>query len=137
MSMSRSENMARIRSKNTGLELHVRNAIYQMGYRYRLHVRELPGKPDIVFPGRRKVIFVHGCFWHQHSGCREGRVPTSRRDYWVPKLERTVARDAAHIDQLRNAGWEVLVLWECEILRDSNELRTIIENYLGPRSRAN
>jgi DNA mismatch endonuclease (patch repair protein) len=132
MGMSRSENMAKIRSSNTGPELRVRRALHQMGYRYRLHVKDLPGKPDIVFPGRKKIIFVHGCFWHQHKGCAEGRIPASRREYWIPKLSRTVARDAAHLEQLKKNGWELLVLWDCEI-RDNDEFRTRISKYLGPR----
>jgi DNA mismatch endonuclease (patch repair protein) len=75
----------------------------------------LPGKPDIVFPSRRKAVFVHGCFWHQHPQCREGRVPSTRQDYWKPKLERNVARDAAATEELRDLGWDVLVVWECQL----------------------
>jgi len=110
----RSENMRQIRSKNTKPEMLLRSLLHKAGYRFRLHRRDLPGKPDIVFPGRRKVIFVHGCFWHQHPGCREGRLPGTRQDYWRPKLERNVERDAATIEQLRALGWQVLTVWECE-----------------------
>jgi DNA mismatch endonuclease (patch repair protein) len=85
----RSENMRRIRSKNTKPEVVLRSLLHRAGYRFRLHRRDLPGKPDIVFPGRRKVIFVHGYFWHQHPGCREGRLPGMRQDYWRPKMDRT------------------------------------------------
>ena len=90
---------------------------HAMGYRYRLHRKDLPGKPDLVFPGRRKVIFVHGCFWHQHSdpACKIARRPRSNTDYWLPKLERNVARDAEHRARLIELGWRVLVLWECEV----------------------
>lgn len=111
----RSENMRQIRSKNTKPEVLLRSLLHKAGYRFRLHRKELPGKPDIVFPGRRKTIFVHGCFWHQHPGCREGRLPGTRQDYWKPKLERNVERDAAAIQQLRKLGWQVLTVWECEI----------------------
>ena len=107
--------MRKIRSKDTAPELVVRRLLYRLGYRYRLHGNKLPGRPDIVFYGRRKVVFVHGCFWHQHSGCREGRTPSSRPEYWEPKLRRNRERDAAHFAQLRAMGWSVLVIWECEI----------------------
>jgi len=90
----RSANMRAIRSKGTKPEMRVRRLIHTLGYRYRLHRKDLPGKPDLVFPGRRCVIFVHGCFWHQHAGCREGRPPRSNSGYWTPKLSRTVERDA-------------------------------------------
>jgi DNA mismatch endonuclease (patch repair protein) len=111
----RSKNMRQIRSKNTKPEVLLRSLLHKAGYRFRLHRKDLPGKPDIVFPGRRKVIFVHGCFWHQHPGCREGRLPGTRPDYWRPKLERNVERDTAAIEQLRELGWKVLTVWECEI----------------------
>jgi len=113
----RSENMRRIRSSGTKPEIIVRKLVTGLGYRYRLNRRDLPGKPDLVFAGRKKVIFVHGCFWHQHSNsdCRIVRVPKSALDYWRPKLERNAMRDADAEWQLRKAGWGVLVLWECEV----------------------
>jgi DNA mismatch endonuclease (patch repair protein) len=111
----RSANMRRIRSKNTSPELAIRSLVHRLGYRFRLHRKDLPGKPDLVFPSRRKVIFVHGCFWHQHPGCREGRVPESRRDYWVPKLQRNQFRDAENLKLLEANGWEVLTVWECSL----------------------
>lgn len=129
MGISRSENMARIRSINTIPELRVRRVLHALGYRYRLHVRDLPGKPDIVFRRQRKVIFVHGCFWHQHSGCADGRLPRSRNDYWIPKLEKTIARDKMHIAQLRELGWGVLIIWECE-MADEKELRARLVSFL-------
>ena len=92
----------------------VRRLLFSMGYRYRLHYKSLPGKPDIVFPGRRKVIFVHGCFWHRH-GCKIGKAPKSRLDYWQPKLAKNVIRDRTKIEQLESLGWQVLVVWQCEI----------------------
>ena len=113
----RSEIMSGIRSKGMKPEMTVRQLLHSMGYRYRLHRRDLPGKPDLVFPARRKVIFVHGCFWHQHADprCRIVRRPKSNRDYWLPKLERNVARDAENRARLEELGWEVLVIWECEV----------------------
>ncbi len=110
----RSANMARIRSDNTRPEMVVRRLAHAMGYRFRLHRRDLPGKPDLVFPRRKKVVFVHGCFWHQHPGCREGRVPGTNRAYWEPKLARNVARDAVAQSALIGLGWSVKVIWECE-----------------------
>jgi DNA mismatch endonuclease, patch repair protein len=112
----RSENMRRIKSKGMKPEMMVRRLVHRMGYRYRLHSPALPGKPDLVFARRRKVIFVHGCFWHLHSdpNCPDRREPRSNQDYWVPKLERNRERDAEHIAALKEAGWSVLVIWECE-----------------------
>jgi DNA mismatch endonuclease, patch repair protein len=114
MGISRSENMRRIRSKDTAPEMAVRRLVHDMGYHYRLHRKDIPGKPDLSFLGRRKVIFIHGCFWHQHPGCREGRPPKSNTAYWLPKLERNQARDKAALEQLASSGWEALVVWECE-----------------------
>lgn len=114
----RSANMRAIRAKDTAPEMAVRRLLRQMGFPgYRLHRKEVPGKPDIVFLGRRKAIFIHGCFWHQHSGCKIARMPQSRLDYWGPKLARNVSRDAANLSALEQSGWTVLVLWECEIKR--------------------
>jgi DNA mismatch endonuclease (patch repair protein) len=112
----RSENMRRIRGKDTQPELIVRRALFAMGYRYRLHGAKLPGKPDLVFAKQRKVIFVHGCFWHNHShiSCKIARFPKSNSDYWADKLRRNVERDAIRRTELRRAGWKVLVVWECQ-----------------------
>ena len=96
-------------------EMLVRSLAHRLGFRFRLHRRDLPGSPDLVFPAKKKVIFVHGCFWHQHQTCREGRLPGSRQEYWVPKLTRNVERDARNTVLLREAGWKVLTIWECEI----------------------
>lgn len=115
----RSENMRRIRSKHMAPEVAVRRIIHSLGFRFRLHRRDLPGKPDIVLPRHRKVIWVHGCFWHLHEGCREGRVPSSREDYWRPKLERNIARHAENDDRLRALGWQTMVVWECELKNES------------------
>jgi len=111
--------MRRIRGKGTAPELNVRRLTRSMGYRYRLHVKTLPGTPDLAFPSRKAVIFVHGCFWHSHTACRKGRVPSSNTDFWAPKLARNVARDAEQLQSLRKQGWRVLVLWECELKADT------------------
>lgn len=110
----RSENMRRIRASNSAPEMQVRSLVHRLGYRFRLGGCGLPGRPDLVFPARRKVIFVHGCFWHLHDGCREGRVPGSNVEYWRPKLERNVARDKEALRQLSMMGWAALTVWECE-----------------------
>ena len=112
----RSELMSRIRCKDTVPEMRVRRLVHGMGYRYRLHAKDLPGRPDLVFRARRKVIFVHGCFWHRHEGCPDNRIPKSpeRREYWTNKLDGNVRRDRQHLSVLRQNGWEILVIWECE-----------------------
>src|SRR5258708_1917537 len=104
----RSKNMRAIRSRNTAPEIRVRQLGHQLGHRFRLPRSDLPGKPDLVFAGRRKVVFVHGCFWHLHQDCAEGRIPSSNREYWRPKLMRNVARDSAHLASLREAKWKSL-----------------------------
>jgi len=112
--LSRSENMRRITGKNTTPELTVRHLLFKHGFRYRLHRAELPGKPDIAFVSRRKVIFVHGCFWHAHS-CRVAHKPRTNEGYWSPKLRRNQERDTRHLAELKAAGWTVLTIWECEL----------------------
>lgn len=132
--MDRSENMRRIRSKNTAPEMTVRRLAHSLGYRYRLHRKDIPGKPDLVFPRRRKAIFIHGCFWHQHPGCREGRPPKSNADYWLPKLERNIERDKVVLGQLISMGWDVLVIWECDTM-NTKALRETLLDFLGPPAR--
>lgn len=122
--------MARIGSKNTAPELTVRRLLHGLGYRFRLHRRGLPGTPDIVFPGRRRAIFVHGCFWHGH-GCRIGKPPKSRPEFWAPKLDRNKARDEENCDALRRAGWDVAVVWQCEV-KEKETLVRRLEDFLGP-----
>jgi len=102
------------KSKNTKPEIAVRKLLHAMGYRFRLHRRDLPGTPDIVLPGRQKVIQVHGCFWHHHEGCARGSVPAIRRDYWLAKLERNRQRDGEVRTELEGLGWKVATVWECE-----------------------
>jgi DNA mismatch endonuclease (patch repair protein) len=121
--------MRQIRSKDTSPELAVRSLLHRMGFRFRIHYKKLPGKPDIVFPSRYKAIFVHGCFWHQHSGCREGRIPSTRIEYWSAKLTRTISRDAENRILLESMGWQSLVLWECELFNLENtalQLKTFL-----------
>ncbi len=132
----RSENMRQIRSKNTKPEVLLRSLLHRQGYRFRIHRKDLPGKPDIVFPGRRKVIFVHGCFWHQHPDCREGRLPGTRQDYWQPKLKRNVERDASAMRSLQESGWDVAVVWECELDSQVN-LPQKIQHFLNFAENAN
>ena len=113
--MDRGENMRRIRSTDSAPEMAVRRLIHHMGYRYRLHDSKLPGRPDLIFASRGKIIFVHGCFWHCHAGCPTAHIPKTRREYWQPKLNRNRARDKSNEHQLRELGWNVLTIWECEI----------------------
>lgn len=113
----RSRNMAAIKGKDTEPEMAVRRLLHSLGFRYRLHARDLPGKPDIVNRSRRKAIFVHGCFWHAH-GCKRGnRQPKTNPDYWLKKIGRNVERDNQHLAELQEADWDVLVIWECETRR--------------------
>jgi DNA mismatch endonuclease (patch repair protein) len=131
----RSANMRQIKSKDTAPELLLRQLLHRSGYRFRLHRKDLSGKPDLVFPSRRKVIFVHGCFWHQHPGCREGRVPGSRRDYWEPKLLRNQQRDSAAQTALGERGWNELTVWECELGKDiRSTVERVVEFLASPHS---
>lgn len=120
--------MSRIRGRDTKPELLVRRLVHWMGYRYRLHKRDLPGKPDLVFASRRRVIFVHGCYWHMHD-CRFGRVrPVTRAEFWQAKRMRTVERDARALSSLERTGWSSLVIWECEV--KSTDLETRLRRFL-------
>lgn len=125
----RGAQMARIRKTNTKPELVVRRIAHALGLRFRLHCRELPGTPDVVFPRHKKAILVHGCFWHQHEGCRLARQPKSRLDYWLPKLARNVERDAASRAALEQLGWRTMVVWECEVI-DTDALRERIRTFM-------
>jgi len=125
----RSEIMSLVRSKNTRPELVVRSLVHRLGYRYRLHLKRLPGCPDLVFGGRKKVVFVHGCFWHGHRDCPKGKLPKSNLEYWKPKLKRNKKRDLANQDKLGSKGWAALVVWQCE-LKDLEILSTRIAEFL-------
>lgn len=122
--------MSRIRSKNTGPEQAVRRILTDLGYRYRLHDNKLPGKPDIILRKYNAVIFVHGCFWHLHNGCRDGTVPKTRTEYWQAKLLKNKKRDQKHIRELKKQGWMVLRLWECEIEKKPELVRKKLEKLL-------
>jgi DNA mismatch endonuclease, patch repair protein len=131
----RSANMRRIRSGDTAPEKVLRQLLHRLGYRFRLHRKDLPGNPDLVFPARRKVIFVHGCFWHLHQECREGRIPQSRREYWEPKLLRNRERDARAIAELTRSGWLVFVVWECELSKNPSHVLLGVQKFLDRGSR--
>jgi DNA mismatch endonuclease, patch repair protein len=120
--------MARIGGKNTAPELIVRQLLHAFGFRFRLHRRDLPGTPDIVFPARRKVIFINGCFWHAH-GCRIGRPPKSRPEFWLPKLEKNRSKDKQNRRALRRLGWEVLTVWQCQT-KATDRLKTRLISFL-------
>src|SRR6185437_15650112 len=144
--------MRAIRSRDTLPEMAVRSLVHRLGYRFRLHRRDLPGKPDLVFPVRRKVIFVHGCFWHSHA-CKTGLIPKTNRDFWLPKLEgiravtkkilkiypgllppeprRNKARDKKNLKDLTQQGWDALTIWQCE-LKNSSAVRRRVKGFLGP-----
>lgn len=126
----RSERMSLVRGRDTQPELKVRKALHARGYRYRLHSKRLPGRPDIVFVSKRKVVFVHGCFWHRHEKCRLARMPKSREEFWRTKLEANRRRDSIKNMQLSELGWDVMVVWECE-LRDMDEVIAKLEDFLN------
>jgi DNA mismatch endonuclease (patch repair protein) len=129
----RSERMSRIRSVNTKPEVALRKALHRLGFRFRLHGNGLPGKPDIVLPKYQTAIFVHGCFWHRHEGCKVATTPKSNTQFWVEKFNRNVARDAAAVERLEAAGWLVLVAWECDLR--SPEKATAAAITLGEEAR--
>ena len=132
-SEKRSAVMRRVKGRNTTPELKVREALTKLGARYRLHRKDLPGNPDIVMPGRRLALFVHGCFWHGHDCARGARVPKQNRDYWVAKVGRNRARDAKNAAALSEAGWRVETIWECE-LKDAAGLRERVAQWLRGRA---
>ena len=128
----RSARMRLVRSWDTKPELSVRSVLHRMGYRFRLHRKDLPGAPDIVLPGHGKIILVHGCFWHGHRGCRRAARPTSNVDFWNDRLDGNIQRDERNRRRLRQLGWKVLVLWECQIQPEAR-LRWILERFLERR----
>ena len=126
----RSDVMSRIRSKDTAPEISTRKILFSKGYRYRLHVKNLPGKPDLVLPKYQCVIFVHGCFWHLHESCRDGTIPKTRSEYWGKKLLGNKERDERNTAELRKMGWRVLQVWECEIEKNLKKTIKRIEEFL-------
>lgn len=123
--------MRAVKGRDTSIELAVRSLLSRAGYRYRLHSQALPGKPDIVLPGRRKAIFIHGCFWHGHTCARGARVPKTNRDYWTAKISRNKTRDARVKKEIRQLGWKTLILWECQLKSEAALMRRLVR-FLGP-----
>ena len=117
----RSRNMSHIRSTNTSIEVKVRKHLFSNGFRYRKNVTSLPGKPDIVLPKYKTVVFVHGCFWHRHEGCKYATTPSSNSEYWQTKFSRNIENDKKHVQELNNLGWKVITIWECEIKKSFDE----------------
>lgn len=124
--------MQAVKSKDTAFEMRVRRLLHAKGYRYRLHKKALPGCPDLVFSSRRKVIFLHGCFWHGHPCTRGKRVPKSNTDYWTAKISRNKTRDAAAQAELQALGWESLIVWECELAKAPASILSKVSEFLGP-----
>lgn len=129
----RSWNMSRIRSGNTKPELLVRSLLHRMGYRFRLHRKDLPGKPDIVLPKHKAVIFIHGCFWHHHDGCKYAYIPKTRQEFWKAKFKSNVERDRKVKKQLKEKNWRILVIWECELLNIESTIKRL-KDYLNKNS---
>ena len=119
--------MSRIKGKDTGIEVAVRKRLFSYGYRYRKNDKKLPGKPDIVFPKYKTAVFIHGCFWHKHEGCKIARIPKSNTDFWLAKLNHNVENDHKHQTELENMGWKVVTVWECEIEKD---LDSVVKNII-------
>ena len=123
----RSWNMSRIRGTNTKPEIFLRSLLHRSGYRFRLHDKNLPGKPDIVLPRYRTIIFVNGCYWHRHEGCSKATTPKTRTDFWSSKFNKTVERDRRKTEELVSLGWQVITVWECELIQKSSEVIKKIE----------
>ncbi len=124
--------MRRVRSKDTVPELIVRKITHSLGFRYKLHKDDLPGKPDLSFPGKKKVIFVHGCFWHGHQCKRGNRIPKENRDYWIKKVKANIERDNRHVNELSKQGLSVLIIWECET-KNQDKLKQRVNEFLNER----
>ncbi len=122
--------MAAVHSENTTPELAIRKLVFAMGYRYRLHVAGLPGRPDLVFPGRRKILFVNGCYWHRHRNCRYATTPKTNVEFWLLKFEANLRRDRANLKALRSLGWQVLTIWQCQ-LKNPDKLGKKIDAFLS------
>ena len=130
----RSRNMSSIRSKDTIPELRVRSALHKAGYRFRLHRKDIPGNPDVAMCGRKLAIFVHGCFWHRHPGCKYAYTPKSRIDFWRKKFDTNIARDQVVAEELIKKGWKQLVIWECET-KDQSNIVNIVKDFLGDKEK--
>ena len=129
----RSWNMSRIRGKDTSIEVKVRKYLFSKGFRFRKNDKRLPGKPDVVLPKYNTVIFVHGCFWHRHPGCKDTTTPKTKTEYWLNKFEKNVANDNAHREALEAAGWNVITLWECDINKRFDETMDWVVQVLKSR----
>ena len=121
----RHRNMAAVKGKNTKPEIAVRKLLHKLGYRFRLHRKDLPGKPDIVLPKYKTVIFIHGCFWHRHAGCKYASTPSSNAVFWEKKFEENVARDRKNIEKLETLGWKVIIIWGCEVNEEERVLSAL------------
>ena len=126
----RSQIMSRVSGKNTKPEIAVRSLLHNLGYRFRLHRKDLPGKPDITLPKHKKVIFVHGCFWHGHADCSRSKRPATNEEFWHEKLDKNIERDKATVNSLKELGWDVLTVWTCEV-KDTNKLKNKLLSFLG------
>lgn len=124
--------MSRVKGKNTTPEIRVRRLAHATGLRFRLHRRDLPGKPDIIFPRYKVALFVHGCFWHRHPGCKKASSPKTRQEFWTQKFEKNIARDQRNVRDLENAGWSTLVVWECET-KSEDRLRELFKEIKDQR----
>lgn len=133
----RSWNMSRIKGKNTKPELLLRSLLHRSGFRFRLHDKKLPGKPDIVLPRYKTVIFVNGCFWHRHSGCKYAYTPKSRQQFWLKKFESTIKRDKEKKEELKRKGWDVIVVWECDLKRNGNNVINRVSSRIKEKKNAN
>ena len=128
VSEQRSRNMSAIKSKNTKPEIKVRKVLHSMGYRFRLHSKDLPGSPDIVLPKYKTVIFVHGCFWHRHQNCKYASTPKTRQEFWNKKFNENINRDKINQENLSSKGWKIIILWECEINDKDFDLNRLFKN---------
>ena len=128
VSEQRSRNMSAIKSKNTKPEIAVRKLLHSMGYRFRLHRKDLPGSPDIVLPKYKTVIFVHGCFWHRHENCKYASTPKTRQEFWEAKFRENINRDKLNQENLSSKGWKIIIVWECEIKDKDFDLKRLFKN---------
>ncbi len=133
ISEQRARNMSAIKSKNTKPEIAVRKLLHSMGYRFRLHRKDLPGSPDIVLPKYKTVIFVHGCFWHRHENCKYASTPKTRKEFWNKKFNDNILRDKKNLEILSSLGWKIIIIWECEIRNKKINLEQIIKNVIKKR----